>query len=318
MTYTPPALPQFKEHWPGRKYLSVSSLVSWARCPRKFFYETVGVKSPLPAPALLFGEAIHAALPLGIMEGMKPALEAFDKIWDRDLEDGRNHSRNQAILMIGDFVRTHGGPNSLFSLLPPPASPGVKMNERVSDWEVPFAIDIGVSVPLVGRIDGLCRHRDTGEVWALEYKTTSQMTGWLQSGFQSNLQLIAYTLVMRTLGAPVKGVIVDLLLKKKGKAQTVPQPYYISDQQINAFLQWVPWAWHEILKMEKNQFFPQDRSGCHPYGQFAVGGFQCSFLDLCNAPEWTDLMSSFEVKPRKVFELLQAETPETPPKGSTP
>jgi len=67
----------------------------------------------------------------------------------------------------------------------------LKIEDSVSDMEVPFALDIGLAVPLVGRVDCLGLHRDTREPWGIEWKTTSELSTRFLEGFTFNPQVCA-------------------------------------------------------------------------------------------------------------------------------
>lgn len=277
----------------GVNWLSPSSIVSFTRCPRKFFYEKCGLRSREPAPALKFGEAIHAALPLAITEGLEQAFVAFEKIWEKSLEDEKRSSF-RAYEMLKDFRATHSGDRSIYSLVPPPAGI-IHPSESISNWEVSFGIDVGLAWPLVGRIDALCRHRDTGHLWGLEWKTSSEVSARLFENFRLSPQILSYCLVLRTLDVQIDGVMVEALRVSKTNTETSLQPIYLTDTVLTSFVKWLDYIGKQIQACEQAQNFPCQFTGCYPYAQFGTPGYACPFVNLCELEDWTELSDAFAV-----------------------
>jgi hypothetical protein len=199
------------QYYKPREWLSISSLVSFARCPRKFFYGSgCRLISYTEKAALDFGTAIHKGFPECLVgeHGTKlpRAMSGFMSCWRQELDDEkRNVARAQA--MFNDVILTHY--NSIYKLLPPPAGV-LSIEDKVNDYEIPFAIDIGLDVPLVGRIDGWGSHRDTNELWAIELKTSSELSPRFLDSFQLNPQPLCYTLALKQLtGEKVRGCMIE-------------------------------------------------------------------------------------------------------------
>jgi hypothetical protein len=289
------------EHYKKRQWLSISSLVSFSRCPRQYFYGSgCRLESPDPAPALQFGAALHRAIPQ-LMSGepattLSRAIEAFDHEWDGSLDDDKRN-RASAIRMLMSFAGTHPRDRGLYELLPPPTGPWViKVPDRVSDWEIPFAVDIGLDVPLVGRIDGWGRNRDTGELWAIEYKTTSELSTRFLESFNLNPQSIGYPAILRLSGLPVRGCIIEGLLVSKTRNESLCKPVYVEDHHIQDFIQWARWTGAQILECERRGYFPKDLSACNPYSQHGSPGFTCRYDSLCLPSDWTTLKDFYQEK----------------------
>lgn len=307
------------EHYKKREWLSISSLISFSRCPRKYFYGSgCRLGSPSgPHPALTFGQAIHKALPqLLIGEDstkLDRALEAFDSIWTKEVEEStqdEKRNKNGATQILMDFFFAHSQGRSIYELVKPPESNVIKA-EDVSDYEVPFAIDIGLSVPLVGRIDALVRHRDSHKLWALEWKTASEVSARFLEGFQRSLQCLCYTLALRILtNEPIEGTLVEALLvaapaKRTGSQRTLTQivPIIALPHHIEAFISWARYYGSLLLECERIGDFPQDFKGCHPYAQFASIGYPCEFSNLCDVPDWTKLKDFYAITQDRPFVL---------------
>jgi hypothetical protein len=285
---------------------SGGGLTTFSRCPRRFFYSS-GLRLQAGTgvgTALKFGEAIHAALPQAFFDDVPGAFASFLRVWGSTPEDDKRNPRT-AKLILEDFASSHANGHSIYQLLPPP--PGIpKLGERISDYEIPFALDVGLSRPLVGRVDALAQHRDTGELWAIEWKTSSEMSTRFFDGFTFNPQVLCYTLALRSYGLPVRGAIVEALKVSiaKAKAQeTLSQPIFVDDCHIQDFLTWVRYVGTQIEDCEKHQEFPKDMSACTPYSQHGSAGYQCEFMPLCLVPDWTSLLPMFGTREPRPFEL---------------
>jgi len=292
-----PGMDQYKK----REWLSISSLASFSRCPRKYFYGSgCRLSTPDPKAPLVFGEAIHAALPWILKQDMKQAIDAFDEIWEETIADKKN-CRERALHILMDFQSHHVPGKSIYNLQDPPAErlpiPGV------SPFEVPFAIDIGLPVPLVGRLDALGRHRDDGGIWGIEWKTSSEISDRFYNAFDRNTQVAIYTLALQTMtGQEVRGVMVEALRKSVKTTETSLQPYYMSPTKIKDALEWAQWKGTELLEMEKLGHFPKNMSACTPYQEYGMPGYQCDFHHLCDVEDWRELEDSFVVSQNRKFD----------------
>mgnify|MGYP000094316199 CR=1 FL=1 len=298
-----------------REYVSISSLCAFARCPRKYFYSSgCGLVSVAgDHTALSFGEAIHRVLPLVTTAGLHAAIDEFSKIWvDREHDPLR--TVQTAIGMLTNFAETHQSSN-LYELIKPP--PTNIQYERVSEYEVPFALALpGVPIPLVGRIDGMCRRLDEGQdsladdgpIWALEYKTGREVSSRLFDCFLINPQVICYSMALKVLtGREVRGTIVEALRVTSTKTrnyETLACPIYVLPHHYDMFVRWVQFQVGQLLAMESRNDFPQDVSACTTYPQFGMPGFTCEYLSLCQFHEdWRNGLGAFAIKSRAPFVL---------------
>jgi len=178
-----------------RTYLSVSTLLDFKRCPRRFFYRKLGLTSRVEPTALIYGSAMHKAVPIAVTEGIKPAIAAFLSVWGKTVaKDTMNVER--AIASLSHFIHTHEGRKSIYKFLPPPSG-ALEVEDLVSDYEVPWILDIELDIPLVGRIDALVEHRDTGELWGWEFKTVGRSVGsYFFESFEMNIQILTYALAL--------------------------------------------------------------------------------------------------------------------------
>jgi hypothetical protein len=287
-------------------FLTISMAVAFARCPRKFFYSyEASLRSKEVHPALIFGEAMHKAFPVAHVTGdLSQAMDAFLSVWQHTTSQDEKRNPDNAQLMLWNFIQAHQPGRALYELVVPPKSM-ITISDRTSPYEVPFALDFGLPFPLAGRIDAICRHRDTKELWGLEYKTTSELSDRFINSFRFNPQACCYTTALQTLlGEPIKGMILEGVLVSKTRQDSRPQLLYIQQHQLDDFATWIRWIGHQIVAMQEQgaadgmdptsgEAWPQQYTGCNPYPMFAQPGYNCEYGDLCSIEDWRLLASIF-------------------------
>lgn len=289
-----------------REYLSYSTLLSFARCPRRYEYQKRGIYPNEESNALLYGTAMHKAVDLALREGLPTATQAFDSVWDNQFADNKR-STQRAHAQLAHYVHTHEKGKSIFVPEAPPQST-VKTTEDVSPYEIPFAIDIGLDIPLTGRLDGWCRHRDTGEYWGREFKTTSRISSGLFNGLELNPQLLTYALVLRSLaGKDIRGIMFEAMLVDPVKVDNMTHPVLIQDHQIDEIHTWLRYFGELLLACEARGEFPKNFSGCSSYPHFYTPGSHCEYETLCKIPRWQDMAHWYTVKEEhKMVELTSS------------
>ena len=138
---------------------------------------------------------MHIAAPLMLVDKADEAMDAFDRIWDTDLDD-KSHSRVNALRMLTDFASGHTLGQGLYEIREPPQGL-IDLGDRKSPYEIPFAMDIGLSIPLVGLIDWFGQYKDRDMVVPVDLKTTSEVSDRLFNSFLRNPQVCAYILAAR-------------------------------------------------------------------------------------------------------------------------
>lgn len=302
------------EHYSERKFLNVSTLTATARCPRKAFYSSgCGFDTPTDKPALKFGEAIHRAIPELMVGGVETqltrGLTAFDKVWNPLISDDKRNRENALSIMV-DFQQSHKGQNGLYTLVHPRELPNIggsrleiSGDDSVSEYEIVFVIDIGLRVPLVGRVDAIGRLRDTGELVAIEYKTTSSLYEYFQA-YELSPQVLLYNAGLQVSGLKISRCIVEALLVSKTKTETVAQPFHIFPHHVEECLNWARYVGGLFLDCEDRKDFPKFFSGCHPYSMFGSRGYTCDYLQLCKPKDWTSQVPLFIKKKDTRYDML--------------
>lgn len=317
-----------------RKYLSVSTLVNYARCPRRYFYDKCGLRSDGLMLAPTYGSCMHEAVPVALeTEKLEPAMEAFLKGWvpveeemeTRGIED-KKRTRIHAARSLQHFIFTHSGRKSIYKLVPPPEG-ALPLDNKTSSFEVPWAIDIGLRVPLVGRLDSMCEHRDTGEPWVWELKTTSRLNAGFFDAHEMYTQNLTYVLVGQTLNIPVAGVIVEGILVDARKVDNQCQMIPVQQHHLEDIMMWLKRTGQSLLDAEDKyahwvtvkgtesafpdiepvNAFPKDFTGCTAYTHYYIPAWRCEYADLCRVPDWRSLTDLYKVVPDHDFLQMTLE-----------
>ena len=303
------------EHLKKRRWLSISSLNTAARCPRLFFYKSgIRLRGGGRSAPLVFGEAVHAAAPWSLQGETDKAMEEFDKAWDDSLDD-KAHSRENARRMLEDFWHTHSGGKGLYEIMNPPQGL-IDMGEKKSPFEIPFAIDIGLPIPLVGFIDWLGQYRDRDMVIPVDLKTTSELSDRVFSSFQRNPQICAYILAVRYITGDdkVDRMIIEFMRKSGAKQQaveTISQVFQVTEDDLADFIEWARYWGTQILAWEETGEFPKNINACTPYPSFGSHGYICDCHTLCMVRDWTMMLDSYEIGEERDFALDLLPTLET-------
>ncbi len=287
------------EFYLPKKWLSPHGLCAFCRCPRYWFYlEGCNLRSQSKAPALLFGGCIHRGIPYAIKGDIIRAVDEFCKEWKAEYQDDKRNVM-QAKAIFENFYDCHRDGKSIYIPLTAPEG-RLKTPEHNTEYEVPFAVDIGLDVPIVGLVDCLATHVNTHKKWIVEMKTSSQLGEQFQQSFEINVQVLTYAMAMKILlGEEIEGVFVEGLLVSKNCNTTVV-PIYIKDFLIEKHIAFIKRKYAELKQYETEENFPQDFSGCNQISMFGLPGYNCPYISLCNTtPNWTDLRDLYVIEPRK-------------------
>lgn len=306
-----------------RSYLSVSTLIDYARCPRRYWYHKCGLDTPGTKLAPTYGTAMHHAVPQALITGdIIDALEAFMKIWepvetqqmlDGDKDD-KKRTRRHAERSLKHFIHTHTEGRATYSLLPFPVET-FTLDDQTSKYEVPWVIDIGLRVPLVGRFDGYCEQNHTKDKYIWELKTAGRIGPGFFDCHDLHIQNLCYALVAQTLlGESIKGVLVEAMLVDGKKTENIAHPMPVQSHQIEDALLWLQDTGQRLLddeqryleRLESNAHKPErafikNYPGCSPYPWFYMAMFPCEFMDLCKLDNWHPLTSLYDIRPEHDF-----------------
>lgn len=277
------------------QYIDCSSLDSFVQCPFKYMLSRcMGIKKREDNQiALDYGKVIHECLPMCYDQPLENVLQKFDTLWASlpygEEDDKRNTSC--AHLLLENFHTNHQEHNRAYE----PVSLSVdtvKTEDKASDGEVPFLIDIGGAYPFAGRIDMPVRIKISDTLWALDYKTSGEVSKRFLEGFENHPQALGYTLALSFLTEQkVSGFIVEAVrvAKMPKRPSTVPpnmwHPIYVPEHKMQWFIEWASRVSQQIQECNEKQDWPKNPAGCCPYSMFGMPGYFCKYKDICNQPE---------------------------------
>jgi len=289
-----------------KDHRSVSSMCDFARCPRRHCWKhqlRLSKPSPQRDLAMLFGSAIHAAIPFTFTRELGKAAEAFNEIWkDGDEWDDPKRNSRVAKNILLDLLGVYGAASFPYEVQVPEVKAGVV--KGVGPHEIEFDIDVGFESgkTLMGRIDAMWREKKGGGLWLVEYKTATQLWGTFPQMFVMAPQPETYALAMKIAGYEVVGVLVEGILVAKTRVERVSVPLILGDEDLEDCLTWWKAKDAELLELERNTMDPMDwpmeRAMCAPYACFGLQGWPCEYQPLCQARgEWEGLVGMYEVTP---------------------
>jgi len=295
------------------KHCSPTAFCCLARCPRRFFFQKLcGLYDPLiPRTALQYGTAMHYALPHCYNGDLGSAIAAFASAFgSTPTDDMRNPGR--AALTLREFIRTHTGAETKYEIVVTPQV--VKPADKVSDIELPFVIDIGIPLPIVGRIDAIARLMGTGKTCPVEFKTSREAGQRFMGGFGLNPQFLTYDLAHWVLlNERPEGVILEALITGRKEASIITMPIPYTAYQVESVIDWFKDMYREYdifinRLMIDNEQFPKNLAACTTYASFGEPGYTCEYQKLCSVEDWPKLLSLYEQEPVKPF--LESEIEE--------
>lgn len=288
-------LEMFKE----KKWHSPSGLCTFSRCPARYFFASgCRLRRPTTHVSLAYGKSMHAAIPLALREGPLRAIEAFRESWgDNDAQEDRARNSSRAEDSLSELC-LKGFP---WEVLEAPKSELEGSDTGL--YEIPFAIDVGLDRPFMGKIDGWGRHRTTGKLWGLEYKTSRSIGSWFFDSFRRSPQLAGYSLALSTLsgGEKVEGIVLVGIQVAITKTDSLSMPFTLTDHEISSFVEWMKRTGEQIEWCERHESWPETWSACSSYPWFYQPGGQCEFLDLCQSSDWTQLADMYEMSDHEPF-----------------
>lgn len=205
--------PWFQHTWDS------SSLGTYLRCPRRYFYQNVCGFSPLSQSVdLVFGTLVHKAMEVyhlvKLSEGHKPAqnkgiLAILQEAWNSTTGYWKSHSKNKN---LWNALRAFIYHTEAFGLEPDCHT--AVIGEKLLAIELPFQFDLEVEVG--GFVATYCGHMDRvvdthAGRWVVDYKTTTKtLSSSYFETYQPSTQLPGYATAAKIVfQQPIQGVIID-------------------------------------------------------------------------------------------------------------
>ena len=262
--------------------------------------------------ALTYGTILHEVLPKCYAEPLDVVLDEFVALMkDSGIEDDKKRNIEAGSLLLENFWNSHHGSKCAYT--PIVMDVDTVKTDKVSEGEIPFTIDIGASFPFAGRIDLPVRLNATKELWALDFKSTSEVSTRFFTGFDNHPQALGYTLALSVLtGEKVAGFCVEAVRVAPipKRPSTVPPNLwhlvYVNEAQLRWFIKWAQETSEKMKVCNDMMDWPRNPCGCSPYAAFGMPGFSCPYKPICKLDEneWTDALRYFTVEePWHPFEM---------------
>jgi hypothetical protein len=238
------------------------------------------------------------------------AMEVFRSLRSKrgldDSEIDKKHSIGHTINRLKNFAELHANGVCPYKIVKFPfAVP--EGAETISDNEVPFTLDIGGPLPFIGRIDLPVEMLQTGELWADDYKTASEISSRLWECFDLNAQAIGYTLALSQLAKrDVTGMIIEAIRKSADprKTECALHFQYVTDYEVEMFIGYMNNLAAHIQICNERKMWNKKLSACSTYPTSGIPGGICPYKMLCKADDWRTVASFYEkTKPFHPFKV---------------
>ena len=281
-------------------YVDNSSICKFNRCPAAYcMSRKMGlVKKERMMIALDYGTDIHEAVPyMYNRETVAKGLKIFRDRWEERGYGFKDDKRNieTAERTLENFANQHIQmcPYEIVQF-PDISCPD---SDRISENEVAFLIDVGADLCLAGRIDAPVRWKADGSLFALDYKTSSEVSNRFFNNFEGCSQAITYTVALSQLtNETVRGFIVEAIRTSKKNAECQMHMVFIKEHQIRNYLELVKRTAEEILKCNETGEWEQRCTGCAPYSMFGSPGYLCDYTLACDSPNPHDMFKFYDKK----------------------
>ena len=300
-------------------YIDPSGFNEFTRCPAKYCLRRIfGLKDPQSHPAPDFGTSIHAAMPFLHRKELEKACGVFETVWTAfGHEESSKRSIETGYRILTDYFADQIIADKIpYNVIAPPEaarkSHSLAKVETYSPDEFAFCLDIGAQLLFAGRSDAIGRSKQSGKLWGIEYKTTSESGARFVSCFNQNPQVIGYQ-ISNSIMFPneiIEGTFVEGIRVSETNSALVRIPCLVNPHLIETMLDELKRVAERIQTAWRLKQFSQYFSACNPYSQYAMPGYNCDFSNICSSPHPENFLEAYEVKFFTPFEELEEETEE--------
>lgn len=261
---------------PQLRQFTPTSLESFLRCPRKYYFEKVlSLQSTRSKIGADFGSAFHKAVStfyslrakgeLSFEDIVIQSIHSFSADWDGKEEDGKRNSV-QALSLITAYCNCYRNDRSMY---------------REDMIETEQTIEMPLSTTLTCRIDRVLLEDNC--VTVVDTKTSgSPLTEWFWKGFLNSFQMRAYRYVVEQILGNCDNVQIDAvkvpleLPEKTFQRRSMDYTELQQAEFLNTYQQVVDRILTNLEYCEEDQLgkFYQCPTACSDYGG-------CEFLSIC-------------------------------------
>ncbi len=281
-------------------YIDSSSICDFNRCPAMYcMSRQMGLNSRsrkrLPMD---YGTDMHESLPyMYKREDISTGLQIFTDNWNARGYGITDKARNidTAHRSLENFANQHIQ-LCPYEILNFPNITALDC-DRISKNELPFLIDVGADLCLAGRIDAPVEWIADKTLFALDYKTASEVSPRFFKNFDINCQAICYALALSQItGRVARGFIVEAIRTSEKRSESQMHMVFVKEHQMLEHIETIKYTAEEILKCNEKQEWPTRYCGCAPYGMFGSPGYMCDFATICDSPDHDAMMKFYEKK----------------------
>ena len=276
-------------------YIDPSSFSCFNRCPAKYLFSRLMALENVNrnTMAMDYGTDIHEALPYCYsMDTLDQAISIFKQRWlARGHEWDSKRNTDVAESLLTEFAVHHSRMCPYEVVEFPITAP---TNTPISKNEIPFLIDVGGPLPFAGRIDAPVRWKSDGTLWALDYKTSVEVSQRLFNNFTNCPQSIGYTLALTNItGEKVSGFVLEAIRVSDKNQESQMAITSIKQCQIESFIEQCNHVSRQIIECNEKKEWAMNYSACSPYSQFGSPGYPCDYIDICTNPDKDEMMKFF-------------------------
>lgn len=269
-------------------YIDPSGISKFNRCPAAYmFSRLLGLQNQNRTTlAMDYGTDFHEAVPYCYDKNtLDTAIEIFKNKWEkRDHPFDKKRNIQCAKNSLMEFTNSHDGAMCPYEVIK--FDIAATTSVTISKNEIPFLTDIGGLLPLAGRIDAPVKWKSDSSIFALDYKTSGEVSPRILANFENCPQALAYTLALSHItGKEVKGLIIELIRVSEKNTQSLMHMVFVQEHQIISFIRFANNTAKRILECNEKQEWPRHCSGCAPYAMFGSPGYPCDYMMICNSPD---------------------------------
>jgi hypothetical protein len=242
---------------------------------------------------------MHRILPImyGGDKRKREAFAKFDEIWSGFGYGEDDEKRNTEISRrrIENFIQYHSPDVCPYEILHFPFSSPTAL---ISENEVPFLIDIGAIYPFAGRIDEMVKWKSTSQIWAYDFKTSSELSPRYFEGFWLSPQAVGYTLAASQItGKRIQGMMYEGMRISKTNIETQIGFTYVTDANIRLFVDEAKLTSGRIEAANESGCWRQNYALCSSYPSFGFPCKVCEYKLICDSANWKDGARFFVKEP---------------------
>lgn len=261
--------------------LSGSTIDLFQQCKRKYYNSKVrGLKKPGKSIALVFGEMIHDALEHYQKElSEEQVIDRFMDTYGPEYQgEDERRSVDAGIKLLREYFKNFPKEHEPYEYI---------------CLEEEFQIDVGAVLPFRGRIDAVVKDKQTGNIYVVEYKTTSMLPANYFDRYELSSAIDGYILYARQKYGRCDGVLVVGLMCSKTKPRVERQIIVRTEEQIK---EWLADIRKIAVELKSDLMFLHDemdswtrsRGRCYDYM------VPCEFFELCMYCENPAVLRNYE------------------------